>query len=45
VGVVLGTGISLTYTVLAEKGHPESLPLRDMQTFVETLNQVTRRDT
>jgi carboxyl-terminal processing protease len=41
-GVVLGTGISLTYGVLAEKTatKPESLPLRDMQTFVEILNRV-----
>jgi carboxyl-terminal processing protease len=41
-GVVLGTGISLTYGVLAEKTStkPESLPLRDMQTFVEILNRV-----
>ena len=40
VGVVLGTGISLTYGVLAEKNKPETLPLRDMQTFVEILNRV-----
>jgi len=39
-GVVLGTGITLTYGVLAEKNKPESLPLRDMQTFVEILNRV-----
>ena len=39
-GVVLGTGITLTYGVLAEKSKPESLPLRDMQTFVEILNRV-----
>jgi carboxyl-terminal processing protease len=40
VGVILGTGISLTYGVLAEKNKPENLPLRDMQTFVEILNRV-----
>jgi carboxyl-terminal processing protease len=40
-GVVLGTGVSLTYGVLAEKNKPaEALPLRDMQTFVEILNRV-----
>jgi carboxyl-terminal processing protease len=39
-GVVLGTGISLTYGVFAEKSKPETLPLRDMQTFVEILNRV-----
>jgi carboxyl-terminal processing protease len=39
-GVVLGTGITLTYGVLAEKNKPEALPLRDMQTFVEILNRV-----
>jgi carboxyl-terminal processing protease len=39
-GVVLGTGITLTYGVLAQKNKPESLPLRDMQTFVEILNRV-----
>jgi carboxyl-terminal processing protease len=40
VGVVLGTGITLTYGVLAEKAKPDNLPLRDMQTFVEILNRV-----
>jgi len=40
VGVVLGTGISLTYGVLAEKNKPENLPLKDMQTFVEILQRV-----
>jgi carboxyl-terminal processing protease len=40
-GVVLGTGITLTYGVLADKSaKPEALPLRDMQTFVEILNRV-----
>jgi carboxyl-terminal processing protease len=39
-GVVLGTGISLTYGVFAEKSKPDALPLRDMQTFVEILNRV-----
>jgi carboxyl-terminal processing protease len=39
-GVVLGTGISLTYGVFAEKGKADALPLRDMQTFVEILNRV-----
>jgi len=39
-GVVLGTGITLTYGVLADKNKPEALPLRDMQTFVEILNRV-----
>ncbi|HEU5284570.1 MAG TPA: PDZ domain-containing protein, partial [Burkholderiales bacterium] len=39
-GVVLGTGITLTYGVLAEKNKPENLPLRDMQTFVEILQRV-----
>jgi carboxyl-terminal processing protease len=39
-GAALGIGISLTYGVLADKGKPESLPLRDMQTFVEILNKV-----
>jgi carboxyl-terminal processing protease len=39
-GVVLGTGITLTYGVLAEKNKPENLPLKDMQTFVEILNRV-----
>jgi carboxyl-terminal processing protease len=40
-GMVLGTGVSLTYGVLAEKNKPaDTLPLRDMQTFVEILNRV-----
>ncbi|MGH8442088.1 MAG: S41 family peptidase [Nevskiaceae bacterium] len=40
-GVVLGLGFSVTYSVLADKNkQPESLPLRDMQTFVEILNRV-----
>ena len=42
-GVVLGTGVSLTYGVLADKSNankPDALPLRDMQTFVEILNRV-----
>jgi len=39
-GVALGTGVSLTYGVLADKSKQENLPLRDMQTFVEILNRV-----
>jgi carboxyl-terminal processing protease len=40
-GMVLGTGVSLTYGVLADKNKPaDTLPLRDMQTFVEILNRV-----
>jgi carboxyl-terminal processing protease len=38
-GVALGTGITLTQGVLAEKNKPD-LPLRDLQTFVEILNRV-----
>jgi carboxyl-terminal processing protease len=40
VGVALGTGITLTQGVLAQKGKPADLPLRDLQTFVEILNRV-----
>jgi len=39
-GLLLGAGITLTSGVLAEKGKPESLPLKDLQTFVEILNRV-----
>ena len=39
-GVVLGTGITLTHGVLAEKNKPDTLPLKDLQTFVEILNRV-----
>jgi carboxyl-terminal processing protease len=39
-GVALGTGITLTHGVLAEKSKAENLPLRDLQTFVEILNRV-----
>jgi carboxyl-terminal processing protease len=40
-GVVLGAGITLTHGVLAEKNKPaETLPLKDLQTFVEILNRV-----
>jgi len=39
VGVALGTGITLTQGVLAEK-NKNDLPLRDLQTFVEILNRV-----
>jgi len=38
-GVALGTGITLTQGVLAEK-NKHDLPLRDLQTFVEILNRV-----
>ncbi|HUR39609.1 MAG TPA: S41 family peptidase [Verrucomicrobiae bacterium] len=38
-GVALGTGITLTHGVLAQKNKPD-LPLRDLQTFVEILNRV-----
>jgi carboxyl-terminal processing protease len=38
-GVALGTGITLTQGVLAEKNKAD-LPLRDLQTFVEILNRV-----
>lgn len=44
VGVLLGTGLTLTYGVLAQKEKPavapESLPLKDLQTFVEILTRV-----
>ena len=39
-GVALGTGITLTHGVLAEKAAKPDLPLRDLQTFVEILNRV-----
>ncbi len=40
-GVVLGGGITLTHSVLAEKSKPEnSIPMKDLQTFVEILNRV-----
>jgi carboxyl-terminal processing protease len=39
-GVALGTGITLTHGVLADKTKAENLPLRDLQTFVEILNRV-----
>ena len=39
-GVALGTGITLTHGVFAEKGKAENLPLKDLQTFVEILNRV-----
>jgi carboxyl-terminal processing protease len=38
-GVALGTGITLTHGVLADKNKVD-LPLRDLQTFVEILNRV-----
>lgn len=41
-GVLLGTGLSLTHGVLADRGAAgaETLPLQDLQTFVEILNRV-----
>lgn len=40
-GIAIGTGITLTHGVLAEKARPNpDLPLRDLQTFVEILNRV-----
>lgn len=41
-GAVLGVGITLTHGVLAEKQVPSSdtLPLKDLQAFVEILNRV-----
>ena len=41
-GVLLGTGLSLTHGVLADRGNAsrEALPLQDLQTFVEILNRV-----
>ncbi|ULQ45210.1 S41 family peptidase [Flagellatimonas centrodinii] len=41
-GVLLGTGLSLTHGVLADRGTAgtETLPLQDLQTFVEILNRV-----
>ncbi len=39
-GALLGASLTLTYGVRAEKEKPESLPLKDLQTFVEILNRV-----
>ncbi|AXQ27417.1 S41 family peptidase [Solimonas sp. K1W22B-7] len=41
-GIAIGTGITLTQGVLADKAaaKPEPLPFRDLQTFVEILNRV-----
>jgi carboxyl-terminal processing protease len=41
-GVLIGTGITLTQGVLAKREAPEAaeLPLEDMRTFVEILNRV-----
>lgn len=40
VGVVVGVSLSLTSGVLAEKEAGSSLPLQELQTFVEILNRV-----
>jgi carboxyl-terminal processing protease len=39
-GLSLGIGITLTHGVLADRTKAETLPLRDLQTFVEILNRV-----
>jgi carboxyl-terminal processing protease len=41
-GVLIGTGVTLTQGVLAKREAPEvaELPLEDMRTFVEILNRV-----
>ncbi len=40
-GVVFGVSATLTHSVFAEKQPPvETLPLKDLQTFVEILNRV-----
>jgi carboxyl-terminal processing protease len=39
-GVLIGASITLTQGVLADKPHAETLPLKDLQTFVEILNRV-----
>ena len=42
-GVIAGTSLTLTYGVFAQKEKPvkdETLPLKDLQTFVEILNRV-----
>lgn len=39
-GIAIGAGISMTQGVLAEKAKPETLPFKDLQTFVEILNRV-----
>ncbi|HSW12503.1 MAG TPA: S41 family peptidase [Solimonas sp.] len=41
-GIAIGTAITLTQGVLADKASakPETLPFRDLQTFVEILNRV-----
>ncbi len=40
-GVIFGVSATLTHSVLAEKRPPaETLPLKDLQTFVEILNRV-----
>ena len=39
-GVVLGGGVTLTHSVLAEKAKPDAIPMKDLQTFVEILNRV-----
>jgi carboxyl-terminal processing protease len=40
-GVIFGVSATLTHTVLAEKRAPaDTLPLKDLQTFVEILNRV-----
>lgn len=40
-GAVLGTGVTLTHGVLAEKPQPEqALPLKDLRAFVEILQRV-----
>ncbi|MCI0749083.1 MAG: S41 family peptidase [Nevskiales bacterium] len=39
-GVAIGGGIALTHGVLAEKNKAETLPFKELQTFVEILNRI-----
>lgn len=39
-GVVIGVSVTLTQGVFAGKDKPETIPMKDLQTFVEILNRV-----
>ena len=39
-GVLIGSGVALTHGVLADRQSADTLPLKDLQTFVEILNRV-----
>lgn len=39
-GALIGASVTLTQGVFAERGKPEQIPIKDLQTFVEVLNRV-----